>query len=317
MGNDSLGIIGQESYHPTALGHEMLTQTIQDSTKDFSNPNPLPAWGIATPDTSDASGFTGVPSTGQPIRQIEFDDEGSTLQSSDQVDGYLAVSQYNLSPQTSYEVWIHSAQLQLGTATTDSDGNLSYSVTIPHNFEPGWHTIDVYGTDISGQPVDIQRLIYVPASANDWDGDSVLNNQEPCGVFDPSGFDVDGDGIDDACDGVIGPPKTQNNDAPGISGQAGSPDLPVGQPKETPSAIQPASNIAFITSNASFGATGFSPLQPSSVLGAKFVNPAIRRPHAATATHESSTSNHQWELIMVIPLILATGIAWVLLRRRA
>jgi hypothetical protein len=47
-------------------------------------------------------------------------------------------------------------------------------------------------------------LVYIAASLDDIDGDGVPNNQEACFALSPGGVDTDSDGIDDACDPVIG-----------------------------------------------------------------------------------------------------------------
>lgn len=203
-GNDTLHMIGQESYHPTAFGHQLLANTIAALTDDMTEGTPAPNWAIKGPDASQAADFLDSPKTGQGVRKIELDDASSwLLLPPNPINGVLQAYKYHLDSKTSYDFILHSTSIKLGTAQSDQDGNLSYSFSIPQGIEPGWHTLDVIGNDITGQPVDIQRMIYVATTADDWDGDGIPNSQETCGLIPASGVDVDKDGIDDACDGVI------------------------------------------------------------------------------------------------------------------
>jgi hypothetical protein len=116
-------------------------------------------------------------------------------------------------PGSSVDVVLHSTPTDLGTFVTDSNGNFGGNVIIPANIEPGVHTLHFYTTDIFDNPLDIYKSIFVEASANDYDGDGIPNSQEACaGIVPPSNQDVDQDGIDDACDGTIGP--VANNPIP-------------------------------------------------------------------------------------------------------
>lgn len=220
-GNDNLHIIGDESYHPNAVGHQLMAHAIDSETDDMTEPSPAPDWSIGEPDVTNASDLLDVPNTGQMVREIEMDDDkfGPFLIGG-VIGGSLENYKYHLDHETSYQVWLHSTPIELGTAMTDESGNLNYSFQIPKNIEPGWHTIDVYGEDITGQPVDIQRIIYIAVSASDWDGDGIPNDKEPCGLIPPSGVDADHDGIDDACDGVIGSLQRPDNNLPGAAGQS-------------------------------------------------------------------------------------------------
>jgi hypothetical protein len=75
--------------------------------------------------------------------------------------------------------------------------------TIPNSMPAGFHTLDIYGTDSGGQPVDLRQVVYVAESIDDFDGDGLQNAVDKCATFHQSGTDEDADGIDDACDGEI------------------------------------------------------------------------------------------------------------------
>lgn len=201
-----LNLFSSGSYHPNKLGHELLANAVETQTDGFREPMPSPDWSIETPDMSLAADLLNAPKSDGPttVRKIEFDDKANLVIGSDRkVQGELDHQEFHLQPGTLYDSVVNSASVDLGVIESDSEGNLTYNFTLPSVIEPGWHTLHIYGNDITGQAVDIERLIYVAASDNDWDGDGIPNDQEACGLIPASHVDVDNDGIDDACDDVI------------------------------------------------------------------------------------------------------------------
>lgn len=242
IGPLSFNVLGHESYHPTLYGHSLLASAIMKATNDLTESMSAPDSSVTAPDGSQAADLLhGSTKSGDIVRMLEFDDEDgqqvAVVVSGNSVSGSLQGSSYLLQPNTEYSVDIHSKPMQLGTVKTDSLGNLHYTFQIPASLPPGLHTIDIYGKDINGQPIDIQRLVYVAASTTDWDGDGVPNSEEPCGIFEASGIDSDSDGIDDACDGIIGqikpPAGSKNTDTGPESSEPTNSQTPIKQPKKT------------------------------------------------------------------------------------
>ncbi|MEJ0072881.1 MAG: SGNH/GDSL hydrolase family protein [Candidatus Saccharibacteria bacterium] len=194
--------IGTESYHPTALGHQLLADTIAAKTDDLTAPMPAP--GSYAEPTFDAGLpiLQAVPSSGRPTNRVQNDDtiaDDVVLRGSTQpvhVDGTAV----QLQPGSGYQVVLHSDAVLLDEGGVDADGNIATTVRIPADTVPGYHVLHVYGTDMAGEPVDVQKVLYVAASADDYDGDGVPNDANPCLLVPLSGKDSDGDGIDDACD---------------------------------------------------------------------------------------------------------------------
>jgi hypothetical protein len=98
--------------------------------------------------------------------------------------------------------------VRLGTFKSDDKGNLKVSVKIPENTEPGFHTLHVYGPDIFGNELDMQDVVYVAASETDFDGDGIPNDQDACAIYPEISQDIDRDGVEDACDALIGEAPT-------------------------------------------------------------------------------------------------------------
>lgn len=299
-GNDTLGLVGDESYHPTAYGHQLLAHTIAAQTDNFTKPDPEPDWSVKAPNSNDAGHFLDAPHAGTPIRKILFDQFASQqpLLRGGLVGSKLMSSDFHLEPGASYQVWLHSTPVELGTATADSDGNLSYSYTIPKNIEPGWHTIDIYGDDITGQATDIQRLIYVAASADDWNDNGVSNAAEPCGLFSASGVDADHDGIDDACDGVItSSPETPKSQPPAISTAS------IGQ-----ASISPAANSGVLELNTQ-GGNALAQVKGASTQVPAPGTPADQADTNSAISRKTSQNHHKtfWLVYVVTPILLAVA----------
>jgi hypothetical protein len=106
---------------------------------------------------------------------------------------------------------LHSIPLSLGSFNTDTNGNLNAQVTIPTGIPAGYHTLHFYGTDITGQAIDIYKVIYIASTADDLDGNGILDSIQKCVGIEPANQDYDQDGVDDSCDGEISqPPATSS-----------------------------------------------------------------------------------------------------------
>lgn len=125
--------------------------------------------------------------------------------------------QLQLQPGSEYQVVLHSDPILLAEGGVDATGAIATTVHIPIGTAPGFHILHVYGTNMAGQAIDVQKVLYVAASSTDYDGDGISNGANACLVVPPSGQDIDHDGIDDACDPVIAaalnvvPPTTETS----------------------------------------------------------------------------------------------------------
>ncbi|HET7528933.1 MAG TPA: hypothetical protein VFJ84_01740, partial [Candidatus Saccharimonadales bacterium] len=120
---------------------------------------------------------------------------------------------HSLPPNTTLSAELHSDPIELGSFTLDPTGNFSSPVLIPFDTPTGYHTIHFYGTDITGQKIDIFKTIFVGGTADDIDGNEAPDRTQGCIFVIPSGQDYDQDGVDDACDGTIDLPRTDLSDA--------------------------------------------------------------------------------------------------------
>ncbi|MDB5171226.1 MAG: hypothetical protein JWO35_920 [Candidatus Saccharibacteria bacterium] len=208
-----LKVFGRESYHPNALGQELIEQAILKQTKNLTTaPMPPPP---VTPN------LLGKPKSGRSITTkapasrlsppIAKRGKATSLNATGVDNG--------LRPHKSYTVRLDGASGTLiGTVTSDGDGDISDSVTIPGETPVGGHTIDIIGENQAGEPVDVTQPIYVPASDTDSDGDDIPDTTDSCPGAINSGVDEDQDGIDDVCDSLIGqPPTTPSGQGSGVN----------------------------------------------------------------------------------------------------
>lgn len=213
LGNDggigNFKFAGAESYHPNALGHELLSRAILNATDNMSLYTPA-----ATSPGSDSSSSSGLvdaslPSSGRGTPALIYDESlaADSASKGDEINIKISDNVAALKATSSYTVELQSTPLALGTATTDSLGNLTATIRVPADTSPGFRSLRVNGSNIAGEPISIFKSIYVAASENDMDGDGIPDSQDPCILVAPSGLDYDKDGIDDACDAYIGEPK--------------------------------------------------------------------------------------------------------------
>jgi hypothetical protein len=158
----SLGPIGAESYHPTRLGYQLLEDKILSATNNLSSQMP-------SPDTSaDLPSETGLeilnaPKSGRPINAINYDDDvANDVQYRGGARNITYKSgKFLFKPASKVKVYLKSDPVFLGEFDTDQSGNVDIEVNASVDIPTGFHTLHIYGTNIVGQPVDIQKVIYV------------------------------------------------------------------------------------------------------------------------------------------------------------
>jgi hypothetical protein len=210
-GEENFGILGQESYHPDAFGHQLLADTIMSETHGLTSAMPAPDSSITKPLSSDSLDILQVPHTNRTIYEILNAGEDLTAPLQVLIPQNFDIDQFDglLAPNSSFTAVLHSDPVNLGTYKTDASGTLSGQLIIPAGVSAGFHTLHFYGKNVMGDLVDVQRTVFVAFSASDWDDDGIANDSDTCVGIPNSGNDVDKDGVDDACDGIIGDPPIE------------------------------------------------------------------------------------------------------------
>jgi hypothetical protein len=211
--------IGNESFHPNSGGHLLISQKILSLTggdpESFvtclaqplvfvcptgDNKVPLPDliyFGAdAVTYANNYNVANPLPSTPPPVpSSLLVDDTSASRQMHIHVEYLL--------PGSTATVTGGPDLTTLGQYIVDSRGSFNAAVTIPTSIPTGFTTVHVTGTNIGSEQKDYYENIFVSGPSGDLNGNGVPDSQERCGFVAPSGIDVDGDGIDDACDGEI------------------------------------------------------------------------------------------------------------------
>lgn len=261
--------IGNESYHPTKLGHALLAKTIDDATGHLTKPMPAPTpFGLLVfNDSIDL--LQNVPHTQRQINTIKNDETvfpDIVLKRGGTYNMNVQGSNLQLQPKSIYSVTIHSTPRTLvKDMKTDEDGNITTTYTVPADVEPGLHVLHLYAKNMAGETLDIPRLVYVAASETDFDGDGVPNSANQCLIFSLSGQDYDKDGVDDVCDPEIVEPPVVVTPDPAPNPAPDPVVNPVPNPNPAP-VLEPTSNPAqnqTTEPNPTPPLTPYNPLTPS------------------------------------------------------
>lgn len=309
-------VFGKESYHPNALGQQLVEQAILKQTRNLTSSVPA--------DNSDngAQKLLKAPKTGRIVRTRVPD---PTLTPRLVKPGKTAVvkasgSRNGLKPKTSYTVRLDDPSGPVvGSGISNDEGDLDITIDMPTDTTPGSHTVDVTGENQAGEPVDVTQPIYVPASDTDADGDGLPNATDSCPAAGNSGADDDQDGVDDVCDNFIDSPPNStdipgNVSLPPVAGTTNSINTSPGSGSST----QPLPP-AIITEVTAFRADSRD-ATPSiaRVLGAATVNPVNRQSSALTNPIHAKPNSYRIERRQIhtfnwwLWIILAV-IVWLLL----
>lgn len=220
-GGDIKGIIGNETYHPTAYGQWLMAQAFLNghaNINQFSQdvmPSSEPSASLTNISQNLASLSSSSPEN-RNLNKLSFI-SGSVQTGSDGQPHFVAQItglNYGLMPNASFTVKLD--QTPMSSVTSDSLGNLNLDVSLPNDQQV--HEFNSYGQNLAGQTINLSALAASPSS-------------QTCAFVTAAGIDADQDDIDDACDGLIGPsPITvstgQNNPPSSPATTAAGPSQP-------------------------------------------------------------------------------------------
>jgi lysophospholipase L1-like esterase len=334
-GDDKL-FLGNESYHPNALGHQLLEGTIMSATDGLKAPMPPADSTAQVQKPIDSLPILQVPKTNRAINEVlnagqDIMDAVAGTSLSPGLDTFKGI----LLPNSDFTAVLHSNPLNLGTYHVDANSQLTNDIVIPSGTPAGFHTLHLYGKDIAGNAIDVQQTVYVKVSSADYDGDGIANVNDSCQYLPNSEVDIDQDGIDDACDPDIGAAPviiqpTDNNGASGTSeggnGQfAADPAAPTDEPSITASVVGKPTPTLQLAASVSAPAVTDATLSPTdaasgSVLGTTAPSPSSSTNIAdniKTAPKPSFISGNLAQKVGFLSssLILLLG-CWYLLRRK-
>ena len=210
VGNDIIdwglvsGPFGSESFHPNQLGHRLLKDSILSLTGRLNQAMQQPDFSVGPPNEDPSLAILQAPKSGRTVYSVNYDEDLTN----DIIvrDGWwnvvVEVGKVLLKPLSTVRAVLTSEPVELGSLEVDEQGGLTGSVYIPSAISPGSHTLHIYGESILGEPIDIQKVVYVAASADDIDGDGLLNSFDTC-------LTINGNDASPICAGAATRPPTR------------------------------------------------------------------------------------------------------------
>lgn len=300
----SFTFLGNETYHPTALGYRLLADAIEKRTANLMAPMPTPTTYEMPWFNPGESILQDVPSSGRDIKAVTNDDHmmDPVVLRGDLQQVTVNGAWLQLQPGSAYQIVLHSDPVLLDEGGVNADGDISVAVHIPADVPAGYHTVHVYGTNMAGKPVDVQEVVYVLGSLDDYNGDGTPNTVNTCLYVPNSGVDADGDGTDDACDGEIGP----------VAAKATVNSTRATQAHGATASMQ-TSAAADATTTGSNAATGASDAR-GTVLGDTTIQPKTPAQVIATEVRKASLFYVQWLWVLGVlgVVTLAVACAWAM-----
>lgn len=153
--------IGQESFHPTPLGHFNNVIAITSSVGNIMNYDYCgfgvsfcPDSTIVAPDPTSA--WWGGSYRDYPTHRIsDFIIDKADIYGFKK---FLRLAQNALMPGSIVGVSVMSTPVDLGSFTVSGDGSLDIAVDLPTDLEDGYHTLYINGTSYSGEPIELYQI---------------------------------------------------------------------------------------------------------------------------------------------------------------
>jgi lysophospholipase L1-like esterase len=163
LGDDNQYYIGNESFHPNSLGHTYDADAIIGSVGNLMDYNYCDNRAVICPDSTVVApepstywipdGHHNYPS--RHIADFVSDRDDSTDNRQKQIN----LDSNSLAPNSSVDIYIASEPRLLGQFTSANDGSFDASVDLPVDLEEGYHTVHLYGTSYSGEPIELYQII--------------------------------------------------------------------------------------------------------------------------------------------------------------
>lgn len=207
--------IGQESFHPTYLGHYYAAQSIIGSIGNILSFNNCNDNIIICPTDTDVP----EPSTywipdnyhNYPLQKaLSF--VANPQPTSVSLQNKLTLPDLSLDPNSIVNVEIHSTPQSLGQFYSSKSGALDITINLPVNLAEGYHVIHVIGTSYSGEAIDLYQTIEFKIPAPPVDNTTQTDNTisaDSSPQLDQSSNNV----VDQPANQTINPQPTTANQA--------------------------------------------------------------------------------------------------------
>lgn len=173
LGSYTFGI-GNESYHPTAKGHNLLGGMIADQTYNLTATSNEPTNASALPITRNKLITTAQPDNGSIYTSLFGNITNPVAVPGKLMQVDFDTTKLGIAPGTAFRLVFHSQEIEVASGKIASDGVVSATFLPPH-VSYGGHTLHLYTTDKNGNNLDIIQTVFVVANELDYDGDGFGN----------------------------------------------------------------------------------------------------------------------------------------------
>lgn len=321
---------GQESFHPTAYGHQLIAESItRQYGKLTSYRDPLcpiiyisgscQPYSRSTQPTPPSYFRTGSTSTTRLYGTSPLTRKIPRYTTNNSYDIWLDNELF--APSSLNYLRVYSKPRDLGVFQANEEGKLSGSFNLPNDLESGYHTLVLDGTSPDGQPIRYEQVIYVDNPLRP------LPDNACGGLIRVSGVDQDNDNVDDACDGIIESDNPQTIYSPydrtQYSEQSLTPDdTRSTPPQQAPHSSSPRNNTSIYTQSAGgsryvtiddmlqaerqhspISSNQSSPVVPGSNFNTNTTSPVSDSPYSSRNASNITTDHHHDKSFLNIKVI--------------
>jgi len=178
MLNDSkwFRFIGNESFHPNSLGHQLDASSILSSVGNIMDYDYCGKGIVVCPDQSVVAPEPSVYWLPNSYHNYPKQIISNFVSIRNSLSGGFIIaaklSAGSLQPLSSVMIEIHSDSVSLGNFIANNDGSLDVDITLPGNLEDGYHAVHLLGTSYSGEEIDLYQVIEIRKP-------SVISNNQP------------------------------------------------------------------------------------------------------------------------------------------
>lgn len=193
-----------ESFHPNAMGHYVMARAIQSALGGKSPIEYSYCRGTATicPKSTPAPPFTDFFKVFDNVQLKWIGDTFAQVTIQPLLNSTLRISTDQLGAGNA-TVRMESTPRILGVVEVGEDGVLDAEFIVPHDADPGHHTLYIDALSPAGESITLWQQITVFGRDGDLDGNGVDDASQPCPFIIGSLKDSDLDRVDDRCDPEI------------------------------------------------------------------------------------------------------------------
>ena len=202
--------VSKESFHPTLLGHILMTRQIRHQTNDLTRPmnDPLTQenWAHAVDDGYRIRLVGDAQKKGKTTTPLQ-DITPSTLYKKG-AQNTVSIVQYDAAGNA--RAVLYSEPIELGPLQVGPDGSISGNIVIPPDVPTGYHQLHIVYATATGEEKDIYQYVFVGESPDDLNGDGIADAGQSCIFESQAGIDLSGSGTMGDC--VLAATDLQTND---------------------------------------------------------------------------------------------------------